>query len=259
MTGISGLGSNAGYVGGNTAASNPVSLSTESIDFALGGDANTVNASNADSLFSVLNTDILNSDNLAGVGSAIDTYTSSLSSSNVYDSPYTTPSAQYLTDLSDLKNAAASGNLGEAQSILATAKLAAPDNVAGGISTAISKGDTAGEAALMVEGTANISDYLVQQGYSATSAAAEASAITINGLSEHATDTPSSSAQTRTQQITDLATYAGDNPGTISSSPLLNIISTLLESKSGTAIDQSLTSLDALYGSSTPSATGNNV
>ncbi len=269
MTSISGLGSSGNYATGaqsrlNATASNSVSLSTDTIDFALSGDAATVQASNANSLFSVLNANILDYNNLAGVGSAIDTYTKSLPNSNVYDSSYTAPSAKYLTELANLKTVAASGNRKEAESVLAAAKLDAPDNVAGGISTAISRGDTAGEAGLVVEGTANISDFLSTHGYSAAGARAEASAVTINGLAEYATNTPSSSAQTRIQQINDLALYAADNAGAdqhgvpaTSSNPLFNIISSLLDAKSGVAIDQSLTSLDILYGGSTSDTADN--
>ncbi|MGA3133176.1 MAG: hypothetical protein ABSD59_20445 [Terracidiphilus sp.] len=268
MSSISGLGSNADYVTNAQSRSTAASVTTSSainlnagyIQSVDNGMVKVPDPSNAGSLFSFLNLNILDENSLAGVGSAIDTYTSSLSSSNVYDSSYTTPSAKYLTDLTSLKTSAASGNINEAQADLATAKLAAPDSVAGGISTAISEGDTAGEAGLIVEGTANFSGYLATQGYSSKGASAEASAITINGLSEDAMNTPSSSAQTRSQQITNLALYTADNPGTTSSSPLLNVISALLvadgnpvngfRDPSGTAIDQSLTNLVALYGGS---------
>jgi len=265
MTGISGIGSGADYttttqssssVAGGS-GSNTISLGTSTIDFALSGSTTTEVNTDANHLFSVLDTDVLGSEyrggsnNLAAVGGAIDTYTSSLSSSNVYDSSYTTPSSQFLSDLTALKTAAASGNLQEAQTELAQAKLAAPDDVASGAAAAISHGDAAGEAALTVEGTANISDYLATQGYSSAGAEAEASAVTINGLSEYAADTSTSTPQTRTQQINDLAESTANAPLTSSSNPLLNIISDLLAARSGTAIDQSLINLDALYGKST--------
>ena len=139
MASISGLNSSVDYAadpqGRSNAASGTtstsISLSTDSVDFALSGDAAPVNDANDLSLFSVLNANILDFNNLAGVGTAIDRYTSSLSSSNVYDSSYTAPSANYLADLANLKTAAASGNTEAAQADLATAKLAAPDNVAG--------------------------------------------------------------------------------------------------------------------------------
>ncbi len=242
-----------------------VSLSTDKIAFALSGDADNVNASNHLSLFSDLNANILDYPNLAGVGSAIDAYKNSLASSNVYDSSYTAPSAKYLSDLTDLKSAAASGDMVKSQSLLAKAKFDAPDSVGGGISTAISKGDIAGEAGLVVEGTSNISDFLATHGYSVAGAATEAAAITINGFSLNATNTPTSSAQTRSQQISNLAVYAAENqgkdqPGTTatSSDPLFNIVSTLIEAKSGTAIDQSLTNLEALYGVGTSDQTTRN-
>lgn len=67
----------------NTADSSSISLSTDTIDFALSGDTDTTSASNYLSLFSVLNANILDSRNLAGLGSAIDTYTKSLANFNV--------------------------------------------------------------------------------------------------------------------------------------------------------------------------------
>jgi hypothetical protein len=258
-----------------------ISLSMDTINFALSGDADNVQASNSLSLFSVLNANILDYSNLAGVGSAIDKFTNSLASSNVYDSPYTAPSAKYLSDLSELKTAAASGDQAKSESLLATAKIDAPDNVAGGISTAIAKGDIGSEAGLVEEGTANIGDFLATHGYSIAGAATEAAAITINGLALDATNTPTSSAQTRLQQISNLAVYAAESQATpqsgtfaTSDNPLFSIISTLIEANgmgpnglqkvqsgfasTGAAIDQSLTNLEALYGVSTSGPAASN-
>ncbi len=232
-----------------------VSLSQDSVSFAINGESDNFKASNYLSLFSVLNANILDYSNLAGVGSAIDTYKASLASSHVYESSYTAPSAKYLADLSDLKTTAASGNQARSEALLAKAKFDAPDSVAGGIAMAESKGDGAGEAGLMVEGTANMSDFLATHGYSASGAATEAAAVTINGLALNAADTPTSSAQTRLQQISTLASYSVENhgrnqPGSSSSlsEPLFDIVSTLIKAQSGTAISQSLTKLEALYG-----------
>jgi hypothetical protein len=212
---------------------------------------NVSDPSNADSLFSVLNANVLASSNLDSVGNAIDTYTSSLGNSTGDDSSYTEPSAQFISDLASLKSAAASGNLSEAQSDLATAKADAPEDVADGMADAVSVGDTAGEAHLCLESIANMSRYLATHGYSQTGATAEAIALMVNGLAEYATNTSSSSDETRLQQITYLATYASEHGGTSgnsnASNPLFNIVSTLLDSQSGNAIDQSLTNLVDLY------------
>jgi hypothetical protein len=292
---ITGVSNTPSYVPGNlqtpvtsassltasTAGIDTVSLSTDTIDFAIGGVTANQQASNADSLFSTLNANILDYPNLSGVGSAITKYTDSLASSNVYESSYTAPSAKYLADLSALKTAAASGNQQKSESLLAKAKLDGPDNVAGGISTAISRGDTAGEAVLVAEGTNNMSDFLATQGYSSTGATTEAAAITINGFSLGAANTTTSTPQSRLQQISDLAEYAADNQATsqagtatTTSDPLLNMITTLIEANgigpngirsvesgfatSGAAIDQSLTNLITLYGLGTSSATSSN-
>lgn len=236
-----------------------ISLSSDYIQSVDNGLLETTDPSNYLSMFSVLNANILDYPNLAGVGSAIDTYTNSLSSSNVYDSSYTAPSAKYLADLANLKSAAAAGNMVESKSLLATAKLDAPESVAGGLSTAISKGDATGEANLMMEGTANMSGYLANHGYSSAGAMAEAVALAINGLSENADNASSSSVQMRLQQISDLAVYVAHNQENNQSGipappsdPLFNIISTLLNANSGTAIEQSLANLDHQYEGSTP-------
>jgi hypothetical protein len=242
-----------------------ISLSTASIDFAVNGDAPNVEAASTGSLFYAVNQDVqYPTKHLSSVGSAVDAYTSSLAGSNVYDSSYTTPSAQFLTDLANLKTAAASGNQADTESALAAAKADAPDGVADGEATAVAKGDTAGLAALQVEATANISDYLKTQGYSSKGATAEASAVIINGDTLNATFTSTYTAQTRLAQIENLSLFAADNTGSTNSvssttnNPLFNIYETLLDAKSGTAIDQSLTSLDAQYGSSTTNTTSTN-
>jgi hypothetical protein len=236
-------------------ATDSISLSTESIDFALNGEAPAVEESTPNFLFYNVNEDVqYPTKNLAAVGSAVDAYTNSLASSNVYDSSYTTPSAQFLTDLANLKAAAASGNQADTESALAAAGNDAPGTVSDGESIAIATGDTAGFAGLEVEATANISDYLKTQGYSSNQATAEASAIIINGDTLDATFTKTYTTQTRLQQIEDLSLFAANNTGSTNSvssttsNPLFNIYETLLEAKSGTETDQSLTSLDALYG-----------
>ena len=259
IEGIHNVGDYTGTIGvprakANLPAAPSVSLGTDSINFALSGDADNVKASNYLSLFSVLNANIQDSNNLSGVGSAIDTYTSSLASSNVYDSSYTAPTPQFLADLAKLKTAAASGSREESEFVLTAAKLDAPDSVAGGIATAASNGDTAGEANLLVEGTANINSFLAGHGYSSKAAVTEAAAIIINGLTESAADTPVSSAQTRLRQITDLAAYAANNQeqhpngaSATSSDPLFNVISALLEAKPGASISRTLTYLEGVY------------
>jgi hypothetical protein len=244
----------------STAASSTdsISLSTDSINFALNGEAPTTDASNQVLLSYNLNADILNpSKNLGDVGRLIDGYTSSLASSNVYDSTYTTPSAKFLSDLADLKAAASNGNQSGAEAALAAEKADAPESVGLASSTALAKGDTSGLAALDVEATANISDYLKTQGYSSRGADAEASAIIINGLSENAVYSGTYTATTRLQQITNLAFSSSDNGGSASNG-LFNIYESLEQAKSGTAIDQSLTSLDSLYGGGTSSAASPN-
>lgn len=254
-----------------------VSLSTDTIVFAERGVTENQQASNVDSLFSTLNTNILDSPNLAAVGSAITKYTDSLASSNLYDSPYTAPSAKYLSDLSALKTAAASDNQQQSESLLATAKLDAPENISSAMATATSTGDTAGEAVLWQEVTHNMSDFLATQGYSSAGAAAEASAVTLNALSLRGANTATSSVQTRQQQVSELGAYAANNQGTSHSStatatsdPFFNMIETLVEANgigpngtrtdpklAGLTIDQDLTNFDTLYGVGNSTTTSN--
>lgn len=239
--------------------SDSINLNADYIQTVDNSVGNISDASNIGSLFYVLSENIQSNDpTLVGVGSAIDTFTKSLPSSTLYDSSYTAPSARFLGDLANLKTVAASGDLAAAKSDLAQATIDAPQSVADGDADALGVGDTSGEVSLAIEGTANVSRDLVTQGYSAAGAEVESIALTINGLAEYATNTPTSSAQTRFQQISFLATYAAEHGGTTqaaatanASNPLFNIISTLQDSTSGSGIDQSLTNLVALYSGGT--------
>jgi hypothetical protein len=78
-----------------------------------------------------LTKDIDDNGSLAGVQSAIDTYTSSLISANGYESAYTAPSTSFLADLNALSKDAASNNLPAAVSDLAKAKADAPQYFTG--------------------------------------------------------------------------------------------------------------------------------
>lgn len=199
------------------------------------------------------------------VQSAVDNYLQSLASSNVYDSSYTAPSSQFLGALSALKSDAGAGDWDAAQIDLAQARQNAPLSVADGISLAIAKGDTAGEAALMAEGTANMRDALAAYGYSQTAATAEADAITINGL-VGPSNPDARSILTRLDQIIDLATGladgsspAGDGNAAASNSPLFHVIEDLLEASSPEASNQVLANLDRKYGSIASRSTASSI
>lgn len=258
---ISGVGYSAGDFSsiqtnppaGNTGAANSISLSEQTITAVSNGTVQYSIASNPNHVLFLLNEQIVNSDSLDGVQNAIDNYTGSLAGSNVYDSPYTTPSAKFLNDLGAIKSAAAAGNLGAAKSILAAAKLAAPDTVAGGIAEAHSAGDVAAEAALMMEAGANMSGYLVTQGYTPAEANAESDAILLNvhGFVGTADTLP----QTQLDQITDLAqslasgtTSTGQGRIPSPADPMFKILEALFEAPTAAASDQTLARLDAIYG-----------
>jgi hypothetical protein len=101
---ISGLGSNSGDVantqirtdtgnssGTDSKGTDSISLTMSSIVSVSDGAGKYAEGSNAILLFSKLNAGVLYAGDLSGVQSAIDTYTQSLPSSNVYMSPYTAP------------------------------------------------------------------------------------------------------------------------------------------------------------------------
>jgi len=150
------------------------------------------------------------SGNLSSAQSALSAYTQALSTSTLYISPLTTPSAQFMSDLTKLGSALQSGNLGAAQSAFQSAQSAQPDNVAGAMGTAMGMINQDEEQALIgmangsapsaasltklstdmalwdsanMEASANISNYLQTQGYSATAATSYANSMTNSVLS----------------------------------------------------------------------------
>ncbi len=217
-------------------------------------------SSNPDFLLNNLNASILGEGSLTGVQLAIDTYTESLPSSNVYESAYTTPSSAFLGDLKALESDASSGNLGAARSDLAQAKLDNPGTGGDGISRALAKGDTAGEADIEIEAASGVADYLVSLGYTSADAHTEADAIEISGLVGQTNSTPQA-AQTRLNQIADLATSVAKSTPLIAqgtlpapSSPLFNVTESLLEAPSAAASNEDLARLDSFYGTGGSSA-----
>jgi hypothetical protein len=215
--------------------------------------------SNANFLLTQLNESILDAGDFTGVQGAIDTYTQSLPSSNVYESAYTAPSSAFLSDLKSLEGDANAGDLGAAESDLAQAKLDAPDSLPDAAGLAVAKGDTEGLAGLVVEGESNISDYLLSLGYATVDANTEADAITINGLVGPANGTQQAS-QARLNQVVDLAAGIASKTvaeahgaATAASEPLFNVVETLLEGSSS-ASSVNLARLDSFYGTDSSEA-----
>lgn len=197
MSSISGLGSS--YI--NTPAFVP---SDAGLAIAQGTSTST-RASNTNILFGSLNQSISFSQKLGGVAQAVDSYTSSLQNSHVYDSAYTAPTTQFLKDLAALKQDASTGNMTSAQRDLQAAKHDAPDDVSTGEAKAYAKHDTLGLAALKLENADNTSDYLSTQGYSASAASSESIALAINSVTDHSQNTVASAA-VQSSEISDLAT-----------------------------------------------------
>ncbi len=233
-----------------TASSNDgISLDLEFVNSVSDGVQRFTENSNTGHLLYELNAGILGDGSLSDVQSEIDTYTSSLASSNIYESVYTAPSASFLSDLNALKTDAASGNLAAAASDLANAKLASP-------AVAENGADPTSLASVILEGTNDTADYLQTQGYSAVNAKAEANAITLAftpslGLGGSTAGEPPSDP-TVTSEITSLATSAATRDSSTTggtSDPMFNIIESLLQSTavSDSASLQTLALLNSLY------------
>jgi hypothetical protein len=277
MSSISGLGTSIVDVVPYTTQTqsstedNPASLNDEALYNLVTNVSKFTQSSNSDYLLNNVNQSIY-SGNAADVQSAIDTYTQSLPNSAVYDSPYTAPSAQFLKDLTAIKNDASSGNLAAAAADFQTAKSDSPENTTGGISAAYEKHDTSAIAAIALEGTVNTAHYLASQGLSTADANAQAIAFTVNSVVDHGYNT-AITAQTQTGQITDLATslaktedFTQTESIPTSSTPLFDIVKSLFgatvstsDRKQAYALNnQLLASFDATYGSNTSSVTGGN-
>jgi hypothetical protein len=269
MSSISGVSGYNPYSG-----SSPLSSATTAAangEGLLFGEAPSVLASNAGYLFSQLNQSILYTGTTSGVGSAIDTYTQSLASSNVYDDAATAPSDKFLSDLATIKADASKGDLAGAAQALQAGKYDSPDNVAGAFSSAYDRGDVAAETSLTVEAAANTSDNLIAEGYSALDAERASIAFTINSRVDHSNNT-ASTAQTQGNEISDLATSlvstnsVSNNPKTTQTAgdPLFDILYKLIEStasssdpdKAYAANNQALAALDSAYGSNGVATSG---
>lgn len=201
-------------------------------------------ASNSNLLFYSLNNEIVSpGGDLTQVQSTIKNYTDSFSGSNQSTNWVTPPSAQFLTDLKAIGDAAASGDLTAAASALAKSK----EDGTGSVSTVT----TPAEAALL--SNANIRDGLEMEGYSASDATAQADAITIGGLVGTTGDATKDKA--RSTEITDLASELAleafsSNSKTAQSSyaALSNIVNTLVGATSTDTSNSSLAALEKLYG-----------
>jgi hypothetical protein len=237
---------------GSSENSHPIDLTQDSINSALDATSDSTNASNSNFLIYNLNASITNAGDFTGAQTAIDTYTQSLPTSNVYDSSYTAPSAQFLKDLATIRSAAGSGSLEAAQSALAAAKLDAPSGVADGIAEASANGDKGEEVNLFLEGNANITDSLVARGYTLSDAHAESDAIDINGFISNSLGTTRVDA-TQQAQITDLARSAATAENTTAShklnasDPMREIIERFLGATSIPAALNTLTWLNKAY------------
>jgi hypothetical protein len=148
----------------------------------------------------------LASGDVASAQSALNAYNQILPSSNLYMSSATTPSAQFLGDLTAVGSALASGDVTGAQAAFQTAQADHPQSVAAAVSSArgnlladttdavqaladssnlsgVDYGqlstDQTNLDSLSREQSANISDYLATQGYSAANASMYANAVAL--------------------------------------------------------------------------------
>jgi hypothetical protein len=148
----------------------------------------------------------LASGDVSSAQSALNAYNQILPSSNLYMSSATTPSAQFLSDLTAVGSALASGDVTGAQAAFQTAQADHPESVAAAVSSArgnlladttdavqaladssslsgVDYGqlstDQTNLDSLSREQSANISDYLATQGYSAADANMYANAVAL--------------------------------------------------------------------------------
>lgn len=148
----------------------------------------------------------LASGDVSSAQSALNAYNQILPSSNLYMSSATTPSAQFLSDLTAVGSALASGDVAGAQAAFQTAQADHPESVAAAVSSARGNllADTTDAVqaladssnlsgvvygqlstdqtnldSLSREQSANISDYLATQGYSAANASMYANAVAL--------------------------------------------------------------------------------
>lgn len=148
----------------------------------------------------------LASGDVSSARSALNAYNQILPSSNLYMSSATTPSAQFLSDLTAVGSALASGDVTDAQGAFQAAQADHPESVAAAVSSArgnlladttdavqaladssnltgVDYGqlstDQTNLDSLSREQSANISDYLTTQGYSAADASMYANAVAL--------------------------------------------------------------------------------
>ena len=198
----------------------------------------------------------LASGDIAGAQTALTAYTQALPTDPESLSPLTSPSAQFLDDLSTVGSALQSGNIAAARSEFQAAEYAAPDGATGVFSLAYDTGNTPVEAAIQAEAVAADTAALTSLGYTPVNAKLEATIISIAAVAgpDYAGNSQPQSSQTD-QWIVDLAkdVVSGPQPTAIqangtSSNPFYKIITSLLTLASPSDLNKTLAILVGTYG-----------
>ncbi len=173
-------------------------------------------------------------------------------------SPLTTPSQQFMDDLTALGTALQSGTKADVQAAFMAASNAAPENVLGAESITFGAGDMTGYAGVLQEAVANIAEQLQQIGYTAANATLEANAMMLGEVADGTAGSTVSDQTQVDQWITDLAKAAthlnSDGQGATTNTAMMSSILTSMFNATSTAtMEKILGQLDSKNGNSTQS------
>jgi hypothetical protein len=208
-------------------------------------------------------TQSLASGNVTAAQTALASYTKILPTAPEALSPLTSPSTQFLTDLSTLGSALQSGDLTAARSDFQTAQYDKPTNNGSAYATAYDTGNTGAEATLSLESVENTTAELTWLGYTPSNAKIEANIIEFAADAGLTTGSSQADSAQTNQLITDLAKDVASGPeltisqsGATSNNPFYNIVTSLLTLASPSELNKTLELLASTYGSGNASTSG---
>ncbi len=216
----------------------------------------------ASQIFGTLATDVEAGD-YSGAQTALTDYTAELAKTNDYMSPLTTPSQQFMNDLTALGSALQSGTKTDVQTAFMAATNDAPDNVLGAESTTYGTGDMTGYAGVLQEALANMADELQQIGYTADNAKLEATAMMLGMVADGTSGNTISDQPQVEQWINDLAkavtlSSTGSQSAATGSDLMSSILASMLSKTSVAAMEQTLAQQDSLHGGGSQGAGADN-
>jgi hypothetical protein len=219
-------------------------------------------ADRASVIFGTLATDVEAGD-YSGAQTALTDYTAELAKTNDYMSSLTTPSQQFMSELTVLGSALQSGTKADVQTAFMAASNDAPENVLGAESIAYGKGDMTAYAGVLQEAVANMSDQLQQLGYTADNAKLEATAMMLGMVADGTSGNTVSDQPQVEQWINNLAKAAthsdsGGQSATTDSALMSSILVSMLNKTSVTAMESTLSQLANQYGGNSQGASVDN-